>query len=417
MTISDASSTVSAAVWSEEQVYLKEFLHKYSLPAVVRIVKGQYCSLGPSGGPLSPTGGLQSTLLLLGLGKKKRIVAQSVKFKDNRKVVPVGPKLAIPATYDGYFDILSEDGRAVRCIESVAELSRKFPDSVLVRESFKAFVSKSDDLNAITGAMMTSSGASSTCTTSSGDSGSLPPTSRTVQCGESLILVGEVKSAGGKSYLRCLDANGENVYLPFDLKPCKLSAIAKEDNISGVHTAEKLLLNKRLPLMARLANGSPPVGLKSTNHFLPEVRLFAAIEEEYVVAMSLSGKDPQSVLSVPAGAVIKLQFATNIKSIRDTKEFVRLSDRCLSLSAQIRDRIVVHDVNLANRDLRINGADNKQKVNSNAAPHPTPKAPFHRRVIGFKGTPKNRFSKRKKSNKKWREKRRLKTSNKPVCFF
>ena len=63
----------------------------------------------------------------------------------------MGPKLAIPTGYDGYFEILSEDGRAVKCIENVPELARRFPDSVLVRENFKALVSKSDDLNAITG--------------------------------------------------------------------------------------------------------------------------------------------------------------------------------------------------------------------------------------------------------------------------
>ena len=103
---------------------------RYTLPAVVRVVKGQYCGLGASSGnPLSATSNLQSNLLLVGLGKKKRIVGQCVKFKDKdgkKKVVPVGPKLAIPSTYDGFFEILSEDGRAVRCIESVPELARRY---------------------------------------------------------------------------------------------------------------------------------------------------------------------------------------------------------------------------------------------------------------------------------------------------
>ena len=58
----------------------------------------------------------------------------------------MGPKLAIPINYDGYFEILSEDGRAVKCIENVPELARGFPDSVHVRKTFGKF----DDLNAIT---------------------------------------------------------------------------------------------------------------------------------------------------------------------------------------------------------------------------------------------------------------------------
>ena len=108
--------------------------------------------------------------------------------------------------------------------------------------------------------------------------------------GETLLLVGEVmgvKSRGVRPsrFLRCFDKNGENVYLPFELKG-KFSAIAKEDNISGVHTPENLT-SKRLPVMARLVHGLPPVGLKSSQTFLPEVRLFNAFEEDYLVAMTL----------------------------------------------------------------------------------------------------------------------------------
>ena len=87
MTVSDAAAAISAVTWSEEQLYLKEFLHKYTLPAVVRVTKGQYCNLGVGGGnPLTGGSSLQSSLLLIGLGKKRRIVAQCVKFKDNKKV-------------------------------------------------------------------------------------------------------------------------------------------------------------------------------------------------------------------------------------------------------------------------------------------------------------------------------------------
>ena len=64
-------------------------------------------------------------------------------------MIPVGPKLAIPETYEGFFEILSEDGRSVRCMETVGEVARRFPDSVLVRENIKAFVSKSDDIETI----------------------------------------------------------------------------------------------------------------------------------------------------------------------------------------------------------------------------------------------------------------------------
>lgn len=206
MTVSqDINGTLTSVSWSDEQLYLKEFIHKHQLPAVVRIVKGQYGNLGVSS---LANPGLQSTILLTNLGRRKRLLGQSIKFKDsNKRVVPIGPKLAIPNTYDGFFELLSEDGRSVRCIESVAELIRRFPDAILVRESLRAFVSKSDDVETI------------------------EETSRLVQVGETLLLVGEVRGNANR-FLRCFDKNGENVYLPYDLKG-KFSAIAKEDNISG----------------------------------------------------------------------------------------------------------------------------------------------------------------------------------------
>ena len=335
MTVSsDINGTLSSVSWSDEQLYLREFVHRHALPSIVRISKGQYCNLGVSS---ISNPGLQSTILLTNLGRRKRILAQSIKFKDSKRVVPVGPKLAIPNSYDGYFELLSEDGRSVRCIESVSELNRRFPDAVLVRDNFRAFVSKSDDLETI------------------------EESSRLVLSGETLLLVGEVakKSRNNAKFLRCFDKNGENVYLPLELKGCKFSAIAKEDNISGVHTVENLT-SKRLPVMTRLVHGLPPVGLKSSQSFLPEIRLFSVIEEDYLVAMTLNS-NATSIVPLPLPANLKFNYASNMNLISGTKEFMRLKERSLELSSNLDDRIVVHDIS-APKDLRINGADLKQKM-------------------------------------------------------
>lgn len=348
MTVSaDIQGTLGSVSWSDDQLYLKEFMHKHSLPAVVRIVKGQYGHLGVSS--LSNPS-LQSTILLTNMGKRKRILGQSIKFKDSKRVVPLGPKLAVPNSYEGFFELLSEDGRSVRCIESVSELIRRFPDAILVREPLRAFVSKSDDLETV------------------------EETSRMVQVGETLLLVGEVvhtkaqtAQSGPKTvrFLRCFDKNGENVYLPSDLKG-KFSAIAKEDNISGVHTVENLT-TKRLPVMARLVHGLPPVGLKSSQAFQPEMRLFSVIEEDFLVAMTLSSNHT-AVIPLPLPANLKLQYATNMNVIGGAKEFMRLRARCEELSHHLEDRMLVHDIAIP-KDLRLNGADLKQKVSGFKAAH------------------------------------------------
>ena len=177
-----------------------------------------------------------------------------------------------------------------------------------MRDPCRAFVSKSDDVDTI------------------------EDHSRLVQVGETLLLVGEsVNSKTKRRFLRCFDKNGENVYLPYELKGCKFSAIAKEDNISGVHTVDNLT-TKRLPVMTRLVHGLPPVGLKSSQTFLPEMRLFSVIDEDFLVGMTLSNNAGTAVVPLPLPANVKLQYATNMSLLAGTKEFMRLKERCLDLS-------------------------------------------------------------------------------------
>ena len=99
--------------------------------------------------------------------------------------------------------------------------------------------------------------------------------------------------------------------------------MAKEDNISGVHTAANLL-NKRLPVMARLvANPSAsspsssqlPVTsnnggtLKTASAFANEMRMLAALDEDFVVGLVLSpqgGKECGQAVPIPLPALIKV---------------------------------------------------------------------------------------------------------------
>ncbi|CAL4063908.1 unnamed protein product [Meganyctiphanes norvegica] len=341
MSSSDVGLVVGAVHWGDEGSYVREVAARGPLPQLAKVIKGQYLGVGV---PSLANPGLASTLLLLSAGRSLRIAAQSVKFKEGRRVVPIGPKLAIPESYDGYFEILSEDGRAVRCMETVAELTKRFPDSCLVRDNIKAYVSRSDDVETIT------------------------EKSRTVQAGETLVLVGEVIGTKTSSkiphrFLRCFDQAGQNVYMPYDSKG-KFSAIAKEDHISGVHSI-KNLLQKRLPLMVRMVHGRPPVGLKSASQFMPELRLFAAFDEEPLAALPL-GKDTPLVL-LPPQAPLKLAHARNADQVEKSKEFMRLCERATNLMQDVSTRIYVYDISIGNkggmRDPRFNNwpEQNKQR--------------------------------------------------------
>ncbi|KAJ6642897.1 hypothetical protein Bhyg_07853 [Pseudolycoriella hygida] len=185
------------------QVFHRDFA-KTDLPAVAKIVKGQHQNLGV---PTLSNPSLQSTALFLNAGKKYQILAQPIKIKEGRKPCNVGPKVLIPETYPGYFELLSEDGRSTRCIDNVLDLSRKPNLRVLVRETFRC------------NHLM-----------------------KTIHAGEILTTMYD----NGK-YLKCKTSKDEVINLPLETK-AKFSPIAKEDSISGVHSV-KNLLKKRLPVI------------------------------------------------------------------------------------------------------------------------------------------------------------------------
>ncbi|GLV40596.1 serrano [Carabus blaptoides fortunei] len=316
MAATDAQIVVAAARWAEEGSYLREFVVKHRLPAVVKIIKGQYGGLGV---PTLPSPGLQSSALLVSAGRRHKIVAQAVKIKEGRRIVGIGPRLAIPDTYAGYFELLSEEGRAVRCMESVAELARRRPEEgCLVREAVRGVAARIDPDGTLT-----------------------PEGARTVPTGEILVPAGEMSLSGSKGrFLKCIDSKGDHVLLSLDQRG-KFSALAREDNISGVHTA-KNLLSKRMPMTVRLVHGTAPRGLKSQSHFVPELRLLSTFEEEHVFALPLQ-KEAHAVTALPLAAPLKLLRTRNDELLKNMMEFNRLVEKCTRLTGDVADRIQVLD--------------------------------------------------------------------------
>uniref|UniRef100_A0A182QCP8 CABIT domain-containing protein n=1 Tax=Anopheles farauti TaxID=69004 RepID=A0A182QCP8_9DIPT len=280
--------------------YLRDFA-KSELPAVGKIVKGQYYSLGV---PTLSNPSLQSTALFLNAGRKYQILAQPVKIKEGRKNTNVGPKVLIPETYPGYFELLSEDGRSTRCIESVLELSRRRNFRVLVRETVRC-----------------------------------NHNSKSLHAGEILTTI----SDNGK-YLQCRTSKDELVSLPLEAK-AKFSPIAKEDSISGVHTVRNLL-QKRMPVTVRLVHGAAPKGLKQP--FVPELRLLGCVEVDRIFALPLQ-KD-MDLVSVPLNAKIKIQRAKNMEQLDHFIEYSRFLDKAHRLLVDARDRLQIIDLKLTDKE-------------------------------------------------------------------
>lgn len=319
MSSSEVSTYLAAVKWGDEGHYLKEFTTKLKLPQVTKIIKGQYQNLGV---PTLPSPNLNQLMFLASAGIKVKVIAQCVKFKDaGRRMVPVGSKLAVPENYDGWFEILSEDGRSVRCIESVAELARRNPKSCLVRDSIKVHLPRPDDAEAVS------------------------DKTRTISPGETLTIgefvTGNARSnRGSGKYLSCTTSFGDTIYLPLDLRG-RFSTIAGEDNISGVHTM-KTLMSKRFPLMVRLVHGKPPVGVKTGSQFVNEMRLYSLIEEECLVAMPLT-KDV-GVVPLPLNAALKVLAPKNVDVLTKMPEHLALVNKCHSLMLEVSGCIQTCDV-------------------------------------------------------------------------
>ncbi|RWS15222.1 uncharacterized protein B4U79_01554 [Dinothrombium tinctorium] len=382
MSSTEASVYLSAIKWGDEGYLLNELQHSCKLPQVAKIIKGQYQNLGV---PSLSSPSLNQILFWANAGKRVKVAAQCVKFKESRsngcvsncRAVPVGPKLVIPGDLDGWFEILSEEGRAVKCIESVAELTKRFPESCLVRENIKAHLPKPEDPDAV------------------GDK------TRTVQLGETLILVNtdviSIKSfANSSKYLKCLTAKGETVFLHTDQKG-KFSPIAKEDSISGVHKM-KNLLNKRLPLMVRLVFGKAPTGCKS---FVPEMRLYSVFEEECLVAMPLL-KDSYNVTLVPVNAPLKLIIPKNADLLQNLREYCSLSERCNNAMVSLSDRIQVFDSQSMSKEMKNNWKESNISIQGHSHDH---KRRFQsnncllvKRSISFPLQPQHHFGKENKSS-------------------
>lgn len=209
----------------------------------------------------------------------RKCLAQVMRTKDGgRRAVVTDQKIAIPETFSGFFEILSEDLKPVKCCESVAELAQKFPEMALVRAACKAYLPESD-----------------------GELRNLYRT-RSVQEGEVLTLVGKFNYKRSQ-FLRCFDENGNSLYLKLSQRG-RFSPIARAEAITGVHVIKNLLHAKRFPLTVRLIQGDFPAGLAKTGHSLV-LRLLSGFTEDSVVVYTLQ-REPE-MLSVPMNAYLKVR--------------------------------------------------------------------------------------------------------------
>uniref|UniRef100_A0A914W4K7 CABIT domain-containing protein n=2 Tax=Plectus sambesii TaxID=2011161 RepID=A0A914W4K7_9BILA len=314
MSAASVSYILTAAKWAiENDLFLEDFVRRFPLPHTAIVTRGQYMTLGVPN-IANPT--LKPYVMVHSTQKVRKMLAQLVRVKEGKKKVPTEHRVAIPETFRGYFEILSEDGRPIKCLESIMELCQKFPELCLVRQACKAYIPDGD-----------------------GELRSLYRT-RTVHEGEVLTLVGQF-NLKRTVFLRCFDEQGGSVYLKLNQKG-KFSPVAQPDAITGVHSMENLM-NKRLPLTVRLIHGDCPSQLTKVIGNGPLVlQLNSVFIDELAIICSLQ-REETLFHAVPLKAHIRLAPALNHQQLKSRPEFADVVEQCDSACTDILDRVLVYN--------------------------------------------------------------------------
>lgn len=341
-----SSMILTMVKWDiENDLFLSDFVKRCKLPHIGLITKGRYLGVGA---PSISAPNLKPYVYVHSKRQIKKLIGQIVKStgKEGKGQTLCDQKVSISENYCGHFEILSEDGRPAKCIETVQELNDLFPDIVLVRQQCKTYVPDID-----------------------GELRSLYK-SRIVQEGEILTLCGQFNFKK-TSFLRCFDEAGRSVYLKMSQK-LKCSPIAKRDAIAGVHNVQNLM-SKRLPLTVKLIQGdlSSDLHKYQTNANGARnliVRLQNIYVEDVVFVYGMHKPDGQ-FLSVPLNAHLKLSPACNHGKLINLPEFHDLHQLCDDQVRSFYDRITpfndqqfMYDSIV---DVSTNGNDNHSRYASN----------------------------------------------------
>nr|KAG5698368.1 hypothetical protein BaRGS_010954 [Batillaria attramentaria] len=218
----------------------------------------------------------------------KRVELPGRRGQQVQRLYSIEQRLAIPISYQGWFELLSEDGKASRPIASVQQLAREFPKRCLVRENIKAYLSTGE------GRPLTFD------------------KTKIVPAGEQLVLCGDIALPAPSDnvkvkLLQCKDSKGESVYLSFDQKGL-FTPISGESDFTGVFNIRDIVRRFRLPLTVKLAHGVRP--RVDPSKFTGMMRLDWVYTEETAFVCPLE-KNHVRLMPVPCSASLQVVAVNN----------------------------------------------------------------------------------------------------------
>ena len=300
---------VPIPLWDSDSVSLKNFSSKGTVPSFAKVTKGSFMNIGHSKFSIQRQ---HTEIFVHSIKMGVKVLAHSVRRIEGTtrrgypcsRIVAMDQRLAIPISYQGWFELLSEDGKSARPITSVHELAKAFPDKCLVRENVKGYLATSD--------------------------GKLTfDKTRVVTAGERLILCGDITLPSPQhnkkvKMLKCYDSKGENIYMSFDQKGI-FTPIAGPDDLLGVLSIRDIVRKFRLPLTVKLIQGVKPK--VDPSKFTGLIRIYWVYTDETAFVCPLE-KNHIRILPVPTDTNLQLATASNNTELKKTEMFRNLSIKC-----------------------------------------------------------------------------------------
>jgi len=289
-------------IWDTFTVPLKDITTKCEVPVVAKIVKGQFHNLGVTKIPLKR---LHQDVVVHSVKTGVKILAHSVaKFegRDGRRtrIQSLDQRLSIPLSYQGWFELLSEDGRCMRPIDSVYRLARESPKKCLVRLNIKGYMPNDDGRLTF-------------------------DKSKVVPAGEQLTLIRSISIPGERyQYLQCTDSKGLTVFLSFEQQGL-FTPIAGPNDISGVFMIKDVLQRFRLPITVKLVQGIWPK--VDASKFTGLIRLDWAYTDGTAFLCPID-KHSIRITPVPTEIPFKVTPAKNMVEIQESQVYQDVVLKC-----------------------------------------------------------------------------------------
>ena len=271
----DKSSIISTD-WKAEEKHLRDFVKQFPLPSLGKVKRGQYSCIG-SGKKL------HDVVYIHSIYASQCVVAESHFSGKNPKL------FAIPLSFGGWFDVLSEDKKSVKPISNASELSKCSSKLFLVRENSK---------------------------TNPGFSLETSRKSRDLEAGE-LLKRNEKQESSKLQSMKLLSFQDENnrMILLDSTHRFSLSPISKNDEVAGVHSIQNLVEHFSFPTTVQLAHGE----FFSSTTYHPIFRLLGMSDIEFAIVIPL--KAASQVLSIPLSELLVLSPPRDPKMFKDCDKF------------------------------------------------------------------------------------------------